>query len=225
MALRYAVIDEVSGKVRRVSNRKVTKTAVPVVYPEPFDLDRRVYTVIQNPIGEWDVFSDHVEPTYTITQADFKEVKERKRTEARRMRYEREVAGIELEDGLFVATDSVSQSRLTGLMTAVESGSISHPVPFEMRPGEWVTLSPARVKEVFRAAAEHVQACFGTCRRIHALLDAAQDVFVLADIDVGKEWDKQVININTAEAEKLQELSGVGASMAQAIIDAGRGVQ
>ena len=107
--------------------------------------------------------------------------------EARAKRWEAEQAGTEL-NGMTLRTDERSQSRVTSLVTAVQADSDADNFDFETQPGVWLTVDRDTAIAIGKAVSSHVQACFTNCKRLHELIQQAETLEALNDIDLDDGW-------------------------------------
>jgi hypothetical protein len=96
-------------------------------------------------------------------------------------RYEVEIGGIEIA-GAKVKTDRESQASLTGAYTSLKEGMLTS-IDWKTEDG-WVTLDLESCEAIAQAVAVHVQACFTQEKELSALIDAAQTVEDLAEINL-----------------------------------------
>ena len=107
--------------------------------------------------------------------------------EARAKRWEAEQSGTEL-NGMTLRTDEHSQSRVTSLVAAVQADPDADNFDFEMQSGEWVTIDRDTAIAIGKAVSNHVQACFTNCKRLHDLIQQAETLEALNDIDSDDGW-------------------------------------
>jgi len=106
------------------------------------------------------------------------------RLAAIRARRDRAIAAGLLLDGLAVATDDVSQARITGAaLAALLDPEIC--VQWKLPDGQFVTLTAVQILAVARAVRAHVQACFDREAELLAALAAGQPE------DAGAGWPGQ----------------------------------
>lgn len=110
------------------------------------------------------------------TPANLK-TQERKRIKERRDKAL--VAGTTV-NGVTVATDNVSQQRITGVaLAATVDASIT--VRWKLPDSTFVTLTAAQIIDIAQGVRKHVQACFDREAELLAALEAGQSY----DIDAG----------------------------------------
>lgn len=102
-------------------------------------------------------------------------------------RWEVETGGITMPTGVRVATGTEDQNRITSVIANAESAGLKD-VDFKSESG-WVTLTLPELKDIAKAIALHVQACFSAERRHHEAVDALdpeeQDALDAYDINSG----------------------------------------
>ena len=91
-----------------------------------------------------------------------------------RIRYDREVGGITLPNGMSVYTTRETQAQLSGTVSSYSMGLISGVIDWKA-PSGWVEIDEATVQMIAQAVAAHVQRCFSSERRTVSDLDAMSD--------------------------------------------------
>lgn len=87
-----------------------------------------------------------------------------------------------------IRTDAASQSRVTSLVTAVNTDPDADNFDFEVQPRVWQTVGRDTAIAISKAVSAHVQACFTRCRELHDAIDAAADLDALDAIDITAGW-------------------------------------
>ena len=183
---RYAMLDT-QGRPRRISPTKPHPTALPVEYPDIFNVDRVTHEVRQEPIHKWTVKSDRVIVVYSIRQYDVETQKSEAIGRARQRRQKAEVSGITV-NGIDIRTTPNSQARVAGLMTTVLADDQADNFDFEHQPAQWVTIDRATAFAIGKAVSDHVQAGFTRQRQLQSDIEAAQDMYDLQAIDLNSGW-------------------------------------
>jgi hypothetical protein len=89
------------------------------------------------------------------------------------LRWRHEVGGITLKGIGPVATDRETQSRLTGLVQAHETGLMAAPVSWKTA-GAWVDLGAEDLRAMAQAVTAHVQTAFAAERAVLAQVQAGK---------------------------------------------------
>ena len=90
-------------------------------------------------------------------------------------RYEQEVGGVSLPNGMEVRTDRETRASITEAVNALEAGLMIAPIPWKLATG-WADLTHNDLKGIAAAVAAHVQACFAAERAVQVQIDAAGDL-------------------------------------------------
>jgi len=98
------------------------------------------------------------------------------------VRWQREVGGLILPNGLSLLTSRESQSQITATVLSANLGLIELPVRWKAESG-WVELSSEQLMQVAGAIAGHVRACFEAEEAVAAMLTADPTVNVEAAFD------------------------------------------
>lgn len=115
--------------------------------------------------GSWGVTTVAVPP---ITKAELS-------AELAAYRYEQEVGGVSLPNGMEVRTDRETRASITEAVNALEAGLMIAPIPWKLATG-WADLTHNDLKGIAAAVAAHVQACFAAERAVQVQIDAAGDL-------------------------------------------------
>lgn len=97
-------------------------------------------------------------------------------------RWEVETGGITMPNGMRVLTGRADRDNITSLILTSEAAGIDA-VDFKATSG-WVHLSLEEVREVARAIALHVQACFSAERAANSAIDALQTYAEVRSFDL-----------------------------------------
>lgn len=100
------------------------------------------------------------------------------RAELAQRRWEVETGGLAMPNGMRVLTGRADRDNITSLILASDAAGITA-VDFKAASG-WVRLTLEEVREIARAIAVHVQACFSAERAVNSDIDALK---TLAEID------------------------------------------
>lgn len=127
---------------------------------------------------------DHVFDYIADTWVDPRTLEQRKdvlRAELAQRRWEAETGGITMPDGMRVLTGRADRDNITSLILTSEAAGIDA-VDFKAASG-WVHLTLQEVRDVARAIAVHVQACFSAERAVNDAIDALQTLAEVAAFD------------------------------------------
>lgn len=113
--------------------------------------------------------------------------RKKRRDEARQKRWEQETKGIEF-NGMFLRTDSVSQNRVSQLVTTVQADNTADNFDFEKQEGEWIVVTRNEALAIGKAVSTHVQKCFSNCKTLHDLISAAETVDAINSVDISVGW-------------------------------------
>lgn len=136
--------------------------------------------------------------------------RDERRAEAAAIRWNHEIAGVVMPDGLRVLTNHDAQVRLSSLMQSARDAGLES-VNFKAESG-FVTLSFDRLLEVSRAVTNHVQACYAREHELNRLIDEASDFTALAEINLDDGWPEYEAPSSQAapsEEEVLPNFAGV----------------
>lgn len=110
--------------------------------------------------------------------------KEQKLKDLADLRYQKEVAGIVLND-IQIKTDRESQALITGAY----SYSMINPdalIDWKASDNTWVQITAETIKAIAQAVAEHVQACFSNEKVLaEQIIAAEEDELEAIDLNVG----------------------------------------
>lgn len=134
--------------------------------------------------------------------------RDERRAEVATIRWNHEIAGIIMPDGLRVMTTNDAQVRLSTLVQSARDAGLST-VNFKAESG-FVELTLNELLEVSKAVTAHVQACYTRESELNRLIDEAADFAALAEIHLEEGWPEyEAPASEPSEEEVLPELPGV----------------
>ena len=107
---------------------------------------------------------------WSVVTADAAWARMRLREYAAQLRYQREIAGVTLPNGVRIATDRDSQAKIQQAHTVLEKGWVTA-LDWKADSG-WVSLDLASMTGIAQAVLAHVQSCFAAEKAVIAAIDA-----------------------------------------------------
>jgi len=101
-----------------------------------------------------------------------------------------EEGGIVLE-GSNVSTTRYSQTRLTGMTTAVGLDP-TRVIDYKTYDGTWAVLNATQVESMATGVADHVQDCFTNEKSIHDTIDECTNLIQLQSVDMTTGWPETI---------------------------------
>lgn len=114
------------------------------------------------------------------------QIRQRRLAELAQKRWEKEAGGITF-NGMSVATDAVSQTKIIGAVVGVQMDPLSS-IQWKMADGTFATLDAAAVTAMAMAVRAHVQACFDNEAVLKAEIEAAETAEEIAAVDLDAGW-------------------------------------
>lgn len=113
-------------------------------------------------------------------------IKQHKLNQLTTLRTMYELGGIEV-NGIHVATDSVSQSKLMGAYVGM---TINPDISIDWKNGDgtWITLDAPQIAMLSSAVVTHVQTCFTKEKTIGVLINNIEDINTIGEFDVEHNW-------------------------------------
>lgn len=136
-----------------------------------------------DPVCTFDPEAKHVTAVYTIVDKPLETIKRERKEHIAACRYAEEVNGIELPDGSFAETDREAQTRIAGAFS-LATANPDIVINWKNQNG-WVQLDAATVITLGVAIGNHVQNCFTRERQKCELIDQADTIQAVLDVD----WD------------------------------------
>jgi len=155
-------------------------------------------TSTRDPFTEWTIGSDAVSVTYTVAERPPADVRAERKEEVRRIRKEREAAGITFY-GVPIRTDPESQGKIGDAITGLRAAPEGTTIDWEGQPDIWVTVDLATLENIGKAVFAYVQGCFSHSRALLAALDEAtgeteaEENAALLAVDITAGWPGQVV--------------------------------
>lgn len=130
------------------------------------------------------------------TEAQLGEIKraaKQKQLVLAQYRYERETAGVTLQDGSIIDTDRQSQAMLANAYNVLSQPFITT-VDWKNRTG-WVTIDFATVAPIYEICAKHVQKCFTAERKVCEYLLSRTSASEVQSADIKQLFDAEFDNL------------------------------
>lgn len=96
---------------------------------------------------------------------------QRAAAELANLRWQQEIGGVTLPDGVRILTTREAQAQLAGAVTALTEGHVTPPIEWKAASG-WVDLSAESLRAASRIVARHVQASFASERKVARYIGA-----------------------------------------------------
>lgn len=110
-------------------------------------------------------------------------------------RWALETGGLELANGVRVATGTADQDRITSVIVHAELAGIAS-IDFKAAEG-WIDLTLQELRAVATAVAKHVQACFSAERQHHEAIAALSTISAAGSYDITTGWPSSSVTFLT----------------------------
>lgn len=137
----------------------------------------------------YSIGADVVTATYSAEGRPLDDIKTDLKAKVSALRWAKETGGV-AAGGQVIRSDEVSQAKLNGAVTLINSDPSLTSIDWEAQPGVWVTASREEILALGIAVGRHVQSCFSRARALHEMIAAAASKEELQAIDIEAGWPK-----------------------------------
>ena len=130
----------------------------------------------------YEVVGDVVVGAYRVEDKNIDVVKTELKDKIANDRYEKEIAGFTLPNGVKIRTDQVSQAKISGAFNFMQLKNNAE-IDWKAENG-WVKLKKADIEATATAVAEYVQVCFSKEKQLSSAIDLCTSLEQLDSLDL-----------------------------------------
>lgn len=127
--------------------------------------------------------------SYSVSYAN-EVLRDRMKNEVTKLRWENQQVVPNFDgNGTSIPSDDITASRVIAALEVMDRNpDLPRTRNWKVSDGQWTILSYDIINMMGRAIGVHVQDCFDHERTLHEAIDAAADIYALAEIDIESGW-------------------------------------